>query len=78
MKNRGKGDMYLSNTTKDLLDLFMFASGLSDVFPKETLSVRSSNLIELDSHKGDIGSKENVTTIIEGGDTTTPSTSNVV
>ena len=47
LKNRRKGDQRLKKTCKDLLDLVIFAAGLSDTFPKDTLSVNTSKFVDI-------------------------------
>ena len=44
---RRQGDKMRVNNCKDLVDLYVYSTGLSDIFPKDTLSPSNSKYIEI-------------------------------
>jgi len=62
LKNRRKGESQKTKTARDILDLLIFASGLSDIFPKDTLSSNTSKFIELGGNEKNSPEKDDIIT----------------
>ena len=69
MIKRRQGDRMKFNNCKDLVDLYVYAAGLTDIFPRDTLSTMNSKFIDIVPKKPTEDDIQNMISAVKAQDT---------